>query len=647
MTPQVGNTEPAEDRMSIIERRLAEIQGKASPAAAEAAPAASAATDTAAAGSTQVEMPGQGTEPRPATEPAGAGTAEHTAEATPELTVPAPAPADAMDQPEASSLAPDAGTPEAAAAAETAHHVPDAVTVDGHDMSAPQARATAHYGVAAEPEAASTSAIVSPVAPESEALSAAADEPVSAPAPEVASEISAEPLTSTAPALVADPENSLDESETAATTVEAAAPATPEANLTSSAELEAAPAPVASLPTSSDTPLPTAETAADTAHIIEADAADATAADADDATEAGEPSAEPAADMPDFTALDLPAQVTYLVQLLRAPNAARNRKQILDLTRQYEANVGLARSAARQKFADGGADAEAFAFQQPEGQQELNKALQEFRASSQQERKAEDASRTDNLTKKKALLDQLRELVEAAETKDSSGKLKTLQTEWKNAGPVPQADSQSTWDTYHGLLDIYYSKQGRFLELKDLDRRRNLEAKEALIKRAEALASAPGINKALDELTKLHEDWKSIGPVPNDQREPLWQRFIAASDVLHQRRKVFSDERSVVEKANLEVKKALLDRILPFAEFETDRVNLWRSKTDEIQEIKQEWEAAGQVPRKQADELNKQLLGGLQGVLRTAKMTSSSRWTRRKTPTSRPSSRSLSKWKKP
>jgi len=309
---------------------------------------------------------------------------------------------------------------------------------------------------------------------------------------------------------------------------------------------------------------------------------------------------------PDFTALDLPAQARYLVELLRRPDARRNRKQIQDLTRHYETNVSLARSAARQKFAEGGEGAEAFAFQQPEGQQELNKAMQEFRENRAKDSKAEDVSRGDNLTKKKTLLDELRGLVEAAETKDSSAKLKALQSEWKATGAVPQTDSQGIWDTYHGLLDIYYSKQGRFLEMKDLDRRRNLEAKEALIKRAEALAQVPGINKALDELTKLHEDWKHIGPVPNEQREPLWQRFIAASDVLHQRRKEFVDQRSTVEEANLVVKQALLERVLPFALFDTDRVNLWRSKTDELQEIKIEWEAAGLVPRAQADALNKQ-----------------------------------------
>jgi len=532
---------PAEDRMTILQRRLAEIEGQAAPTP----PAA----ETPGA---PVELPAQGAPELPADQPAGAGTAEAPAE-TP-----------------AAASAPDAGTPEAAAAAETAHHVPDAVTVDGHDMSAPQARALTHYGEEMAP-AIDTTPVPSP-------------DPEALPADEL--------IASANPAPVADPETV--SGPNADATVEDQVEL-PLVALHSAGELETEAAALASLPTSSDTPLDAAP--ADVAAIDAGE--EATGAAAEDTL-------VPETVAPDFTLLDLPAQASYLVELLRRPDARRNRKQIQDLTRQYETNVGLARSAARQKFAEGGEGAEAFAFQQPEGQQELNKAMQEFRENRAKDAKAEDASRGDNLINKKALLDQLRGLVEAAETKDSSAKLKALQAEWKGTGAVPQTDSQAIWDTYHGLLDIYYSKQGRFLEMKDLDRRRNLEAKEGLIKRAEGLSAATGINKALDELTKLHEEWKNIGPVPNDQREPLWQRFIAASDVLHQRRKEFGDQRSAQEKGNLVVKQALLERVLPFATFETDRVNLWRSKTDELQEIKVEWEAAGLVPRAQADALNKQ-----------------------------------------
>ena len=533
--------------MTILQRRLAEIEGQSAPAEpSEAAPAVAG---------TPVELPAQGTPVLPVAEPVGAGTAEAFAVTT------------------TSEIAPNEGTVEAAAAAETAHHVPDAVTVDGHDMSAPLARAVTHYGEGIAPH------------PETEEVPAPTPDPEALPI--------AEQIASATPALIADPETL--SGPDAGASVEDQAPELPTVALHSATELETAPEELASLPTSSETPLDAAP--ADAVAIAAGE--EATGADADD-TYVSETVA------PDFTQLDLPAQATYLVELLRRPDARRNRKQIQDLTRQYETNVGLARSAARQKFAEGGEGAEAFAFQQPEGQQELNKAMQESRENRAKDAKAEDASRGDNLIKKKQLLDQLRLLVEAAETKDSSAKLKALQGDWKATGAVPQTDSQGIWDTYHGLLDIYYSKQGRFLEMKDLDRRRNLEAKEALIKRAEGLAQAPGINKALDELTKLHEDWKHIGPVPNEQREPMWQRFIAASDVLHQRRKEFVDQRSTVEKANLLVKQALLERVLPFASFDTDRVNLWRSKTDELQEIKIEWEAAGLVPRAQADALNKQ-----------------------------------------
>lgn len=559
--------------MTILQRRLAEIQAKsASPAPSEPVPAEPAPTP----GQTQLELPTQGTPELPADQPAGAGTAEAPADEAVRNDSAADEAAIAL----LSETAPAPGTPEAAAAAETAHHVPDAVTLDGHDMSAPLARALTHYGEEMVPHA------------------------EEAPAPDAApSAVEAEPVATPAPA---DPENRSDADTLPAdeATVESQGPELPTVDLHHASELDATPALLATLPTSSETPLDAAPAGGSEG---------APAGEADGEPEAGAEGEEgyvpeyvPETVAPDFTTLDLPAQANYLVELLRRPDARQNRKQIQDLTRQYEANVGLARSAARQKFGEGGEGAEAFAFQQPEGQHELNRALQEFRENRVKDAKAEDVSRTDNLAKKQQLLDQLRGLVEAAETKDSSARLKALQTEWKSTGAVPQADSQGIWDTYHGLLDIYYSKQGRFLEMKDLDRRRNQEAKEALIKRAEALLQVPGINKALDELTKLHEDWKNIGPVPNDQREPLWQRFIAASDALHQRRKEFVDQRSTQEKANLVVKQALLERVLPFATFDTDRVNLWRSKTDELQEIKTEWEAAGLVPRAQADALNKQ-----------------------------------------
>src|SRR5690606_23623239 len=136
--------------------------------------------------------------------------------------------------------------------------------------------------------------------------------------------------------------------------------------------------------------------------------------------------------------------------------------------------------------------------------------------------------------------------------------IKDLQAEWKAIGPVPSAEAQELWNSYHALLDMYYNNRSIHFELKELDRKRNLDAKTVLCERAEALAQEQNINKALQELRHLHDEWKHIGPVPNDARDTIWNRFIQASEQVHDRKKVFFESRRVEELGHLETKKALL-----------------------------------------------------------------------------------------
>ncbi|TGD80315.1 DUF349 domain-containing protein [Hymenobacter wooponensis] len=502
--PTNANDEASESPMSILERRLDEINAKQDPAnevttpPAESSGPANSTSATPVAPEDITERPTQDV-PSIAPEPSGAGTAEPT-------------------------VAPSS---EQAATSESVSHAPaPAQAADAH--SAGEARSLAHYGTTAPGASAEA------VAPEDEA-------------PHVK------------PVVEVSADENLDKA------------------------LEQAPS-VASLHTSSD------------------------AAATDDEEEY-----VPDASAPDFATLDLAAQTTYLQSLLQRPDARQNRKQIFDLQRQYETQIQNDRAAAKQRFTEAGNTGEDFAYAGPTGYQELTKAFQDFRDSRVRDAKAEDEQRAKNLAHKQYLLSQLRQLVESAETKDSSTRIKALQNDWKATGPVPQKDTQELWNSYHALLDIFYNNRGLFFEMKELDRRRNQEAKEGLITRAEALQQQPSINKALQELRQLHEEWKHIGPVPNEQREALWQRFLQASEKVHDRKKEFLTSRSAQENANLERKTALLAQLQPFGEFQTERVNEWRAKTDELQKLKEEWDAAGLVPREKAEQMNKQFWGAYKG----------------------------------
>jgi hypothetical protein len=306
----------------------------------------------------------------------------------------------------------------------------------------------------------------------------------------------------------------------------------------------------------------------------------------------------------DYSTLSLPDIRLKLRQTLKTATRQQSR-EVFDLYRHYEAKLNEEKADALQKFTAEGGTGDDFEYKAGSEHSEIEKSFQLFRESRSRELRQDEEQKVKNAKRKQELLDQLRELVESPETKSSGDKIKQIQSEWKSIGPVPAAESKQLWNSYHALLDIFYNNRSIFNELKELDRRRNLQHKVLLCERAEALIEQPSINVALQELRNLHEEWKHVGPVPNEQRDSIWERFIQASEKVHARKKEFISARKSVELDNLVKKSELLMRMDPYQHFQTDRINDWRDKTDEIQKLKEEWDAIGLVPKERADEINK------------------------------------------
>ncbi|WP_237586868.1 DUF349 domain-containing protein [Pontibacter russatus] len=311
----------------------------------------------------------------------------------------------------------------------------------------------------------------------------------------------------------------------------------------------------------------------------------------------------------DYSQLSLEELRQHLSLALKSADAAKRNRTILEMQRHYDQKFQAERLEALDRFKQEGGTEDDFDYHSSKEHQDLEKLLTAYRDARHQQRQSVEEQRQRNLEHKQQLLAQLRQLVESAETKSSSEEVKKLQAEWKSIGPVPAGEAQAQWDSYHALLDIFYNNRSMFFEMKELDRKRNLDAKLQLVERAEALKDEESINKALQELRHLHEEWKNIGPVPNDQRDPIWDRFIQASEKVHERRRAYHDERNQREMENLAKKRALLERLHTFTDFNTERINEWRDKTDEIQKLKEEWDAAGLVPKEYAEEVNKSFWG--------------------------------------
>ena len=210
----------------------------------------------------------------------------------------------------------------------------------------------------------------------------------------------------------------------------------------------------------------------------------------------------------------------------------------------------------------------------------------------------------DNLKKKKQILDELRHLVSSEETlKKTYDEFKTLQERWKGIGMVPRTEINDLWQNYHFLVEKFFDKVKLNKELKDLDLKKNMEAKMALCEKTEELLLETSLLKSFKKLQKYHEEWKEIGPVIADKKDEIWERFKTATDKINERRREHYQKIEEEQKKNLETKIALCDQAEEVLTFSNTTIKEWQNNTNKVNELLKIWKSIGTVPQKNNAEI--------------------------------------------
>jgi hypothetical protein len=219
--------------------------------------------------------------------------------------------------------------------------------------------------------------------------------------------------------------------------------------------------------------------------------------------------------------------------------------------------------------------------------------------------KNQEELKADSLKKKLDILEKLRALTELEDSENSFRQFKELQAAWKNSGQVAPAHVKTLWANYTALVDRFYDNRNIYFELKELDRKKNLELKNELCAKAERLLAVEHISDAIKELNELHNEFKHIGAVPREEKETVWARFKAASDALYEKRDQYTKKLTEELQLNLNAKLILIEELESLAAFQSDRIKDWNGKTQQIIEIQKKWEEIGQVPRAKMKDVNK------------------------------------------
>lgn len=275
------------------------------------------------------------------------------------------------------------------------------------------------------------------------------------------------------------------------------------------------------------------------------------------------------------------------------------------------------KAIALEKFiAEGGAKDD-FDYKGDKIDHDFDAATKQLRSKKHKYYKDLEQQQHENLNRKNAVLEKFRSLADGEDNANNFEVFKEIQREWKSIGPVPKAHTRTLWANYSALLDLYYDQRSIYFELKELDRKKNLEYKIELCERAEKLLEVKSIKVAVKELNELHSEFKHTGPVVREEKENIWTRFKAASDAVYTKR----DEHMVVLhaglKQNYEEKKKLIETLNEFVQFDSDRIKEWNQKTKDILVLQKQWEAIGAVPRSHTKEINRLFWSGFKGFFNT------------------------------
>lgn len=212
----------------------------------------------------------------------------------------------------------------------------------------------------------------------------------------------------------------------------------------------------------------------------------------------------------------------------------------------------------------------------------------------------QDKERENNLVLKQAVIDDLKALLEKQEDVNATfPEFREIQNRWRAIGPVPVQNFRNMNDTYQLYVEQFYDMVKINRELRDLDFKKNLEAKEKFCEAAEKLAENENVVAAFKELQKLHEQWKEFGPVAKQYRDEIWDRFKAATAVVNKKYQAFFEDMKEQQAANLVAKTGLCEQVEAIAEKEITNSNDWNACSKEIEEIQKTWRTIGFASKKE------------------------------------------------
>ena len=250
-------------------------------------------------------------------------------------------------------------------------------------------------------------------------------------------------------------------------------------------------------------------------------------------------------------------------------------------------------------FVEAGNAPQDFSSQPDEAENEFKQLYATFKEKRAAHLEAEEKVRQENLARKLEILAQLKSISEDIDNVNVKfNEFQQLQQDFKEVKEVPATAETDLWKQFQTVVEQFYDNLKMNKELRDLNFKKNLEAKKLIIEEARKLEAVEDPVAAFKALQGLHEEWRNVGPVAKEIREELWDEFKGISTTVNRRHQDFFEQRKSAEAANEAGKTALCEELeaLDFAALNS--FNAWTEATEKVIDMQKRWKEFGFASRK-------------------------------------------------
>ncbi len=171
-------------------------------------------------------------------------------------------------------------------------------------------------------------------------------------------------------------------------------------------------------------------------------------------------------------------------------------------------------------------------------------------------------------------------------------RIRALLDEWKAAPRLDRKSDDELWSRFSAARSQFSKRRKAHYAELSATRNAAKAAKEALVAKAEALASSTDWGATSDAFRNLMKEWKAAGRAARDVDDALWERFKAAQDQFFSARNATFAAKDAEFANNAKAKEALVEeaeRLLPVTDAGSARKAL--------RGIQERWDRIGSLPR--------------------------------------------------